>query len=479
IVPVITEELASLEPSTQAAVIAALARRGDDRAIPAIATATRHAAAPVRAAAIAALGRLPGNPDIVLLLARIAADSDARDAKLARQSLARLTGPGVAETVREGAQRAETHLRVIYLEQIASRYMDGAIPLLLETRSDPSPVVRSAALAALGEIAPFATQPALLDWAMAAEDSGEQTRALRALATVTLRNPDATQRTAAISAALNEADATIARRLLPVLPRLGGPAAAETAAALALRDHPELASAAVAALARWPDQAGLLPLIDLAEKTTADAIRAAAVQGAVRFLETRRDFSSADITSAISRLLPHARQEEARRRLVYLLGRSSDDAALALARKVQGEPALAFEATQSLLAIVANRSGRPTARASDNSNQSGNALDRRPSTSWNTAATAGAWIEIDLKVSRPVRQLTLDQGTRADNYPEHYEVFVTNDPKSPGTARVSGPGAPGRTVIDLPVNTRGRYVLVRNTAARTNGRWTISELYVD
>jgi hypothetical protein len=58
-------------------------------------------------------------------------------------------------------------------------------------------------------------------------------------------------------------------------------------------------------------------------------------------------------------------------------------------------------------------------------------------------------------------------------------VFVTDDPKQPGKALVSGAGQRNKTVIDLPSGTRGRYLIVKNTAERKEAPWAICELYVD
>ena len=479
LVPTLTANLAAWDAPTQSAVIAALARKGDARAVRAIADATTHADATVRRDAIAALGFLAGNADVVRLLAGLAAGSDATDAKLARTSLARLTGPGVADTVLAGARQGDPALRVVFIEQIASRYMIDAIPALFALRNDPDAAVRSAALGSLAEIAPASDQAAVLDWTIAATQAGEQARALRALAEVTVRNPDPTQRALPITATLAQADDALALRLLPVLPRIGGATSAEAAAALANRDNPALATAAVTTLSRWPDHTGLIPLIGVAENARADTTRAAAVQNAIRFLERYRELPPAELVATVARLLEVSRDDAARQRLVFLLGRGNDDTALALANKLAAEPALAAEAADATLAIIANQAGPATAQSTANSGNAKNIFDGRTSRGWATSADPGRSIEVDFKLSRPIRQVILDQSSNPDNSPEHVEVFVTDDLKNPGEARASADGTPNRTVIDLPANTRGRYLIIRNTKERLDGWWSISELYYD
>jgi hypothetical protein len=56
---------------------------------------------------------------------------------------------------------------------------------------------------------------------------------------------------------------------------------------------------------------------------------------------------------------------------------------------------------------------------------------------------------------------------------------VTNDPAALGAVVAQGAGQRNKTVIDLPAGTSGRYVIIKNTAARADSSWTISDLYID
>src|SRR5690606_21108271 len=150
-----------------------------------------------------------GNPDIARLLAEIIATAGSDAARIARPSLARLNGPGVADTILTAARAAGAPQRTIYIEQLASRYMIDAIPALLQMRTDSDAAVRGAALSALGEIAPASQQIALLAWTLAATAPDEQARALRALASVSLRNPNVDDRARPIINAVADADAAL------------------------------------------------------------------------------------------------------------------------------------------------------------------------------------------------------------------------------------------------------------------------------
>jgi HEAT repeat protein len=476
-VPAVAVLLPRLDAATQTAVVTALGQTGSTDAVAPVTALLSSDSATVRAAVITALGRLPGSPATATELARVGARAKVADAKLARQSLAVLNGPGVAEAIVTGAKAADSGLRVVFIEQLASRNMAEQLPLLLQLRSDPDVAVRNAALGALADIAPASAQGDLIAWTVGATDPTEQSRALRALAVVTLRNPSVADRSRAIIGALEQAEPAVAVRLLPVLPRIGDQPSAECAARLAQRGAPAEAAAAAAALYRWPNETGLVPLITVAEQARAEATRAAATAAALRMVDRTRTLSDAQLRDAVKRLLAVATDAEVRSRLVYLLGRSADATTLAYAEQLRTSPDLATAGADAVMAIKARLAGRPSARASVGERRVEAILDGKPNTVWGAPATAGQWIEVDFHAPRPIRRLVMDNGEF--NYPEHAEVFVTDDPARPGTALASVAGQPGKTTIELPQIAHGRYLIIRHTQTREDSWWGMSELLID
>ncbi|HTO04879.1 MAG TPA: HEAT repeat domain-containing protein, partial [Opitutus sp.] len=479
LVSALTAQLANWDAPTQASVIAALGRRNDVAAVPAISAATQHEDAEVRTAALTALGHLPGNRDVALLLAQVAAGKNPEEAKLASLGLARLNGPGVADLVLKEATQGTQPTREVFVQQLAARNVVSSIPHLLKMRDDPAPAVRSAALSSLAEIASPSEQRAVLDWTVHATNATEQSRAVRALATITLRNPNVEERSAPIIDAIKSASPAVALRLLPVLPRISGNASAQSAARLALHQDESVSIAAINTLSRWNDQAGLIPLVEVSEKATNDRARSAATSGVVRYLERSRDIPSADLVSVIARVAPVTREIETKERLVYLLGRSAGPNGLALAEKLQSDSTLTSVATDAAAIIRAKSAGKPAIRASSNESQIQNIVDEKPQSRWVVPARPDQWIEVDYKITRPFRQIVLDNNGATWGSPEEFAVFVTDDPKNPGEPRVTGSGQTGKTTIDLPANTRGRYLIVRHTGNSDDSVWAISELIVD
>ncbi|MSU49731.1 MAG: hypothetical protein EXS37_11715 [Opitutus sp.] len=479
LVTTLLAKLSGWDAPTQSGVIAALARRGEASAVSAIVTAAAHPDAEVRAAALVALGQLPGNREVAMRLAKVAVATNTDHFRLARASLAQLAGPEVDAAVFAGAEGGEAWLRSVYLEQLALRNQSEGIPLLLKTRADPDAAVRSAAVGALGDLAPTAQQQALIDWTIAAKDEAEQTRALRALVNVTLRNPAVEERGRAVFAAIEQATPEVALRLLPALQRIGGTASADCAARLAVRNDQKISDAATSALTRWTDRTALPALATVAEKAALPATRTAAVEGTLRYFERNREKWSPESTTLVSRLLASAKDAAPRRKLVALLTRAGDQSALTLAESLVTDAALADDARYAAAVIRSNLAGKPKLRASSSESLS-SILDGKTTTRWSVPALGEEWVEVAFAASRPLRRITLDQTGRAAEFPEHYELYVTDDPKTPGPAVASGPGQSGnKTVIDLPAGTSGRFVIIKNTQARPDAPWAICELLVD
>ena len=473
----LTATFARWDAPTQAAVLQALALRADGAAVPVALGAVAHPDVGVRVAALNTLGRLPGNREVVLRLVKAATELTGDEATAARRSLSLIKGPDVSETVLKGAAQGEPSVRAVYLEAIGQRGMTEAVPALLALRRDSDATVRASALGALADLAPASTQPAVLVWAMEATDSREATRALRALLNVSLRNPDVAKRDAPLLQAIADGSNDVKLRLLPVLSRLPSAATAAAAGRLAQQPEEKLALAATQELLRWPDDSILPLVVATAAQTPHDAVRKVAVQGATRLLDRGRTLPMAEQSATVAVLLSASREPEVRRSLVAFLGRGASPFAQNLVATLVDDPVVGEVARMAAEAIKANQDWPPVVKAS--TGPLPQVVDGNTKTIWRTPAVGKPWLQIDFKQSRRLQRITLDQTGRAGDFPEGYEVYVTDDLKQPGTPRVTGNGRRDRTVITLPADTKGRYVLIKLTESQPDGNWSVAELWVD
>ncbi len=472
--------LGAYAPAVQTALITALGHRGEAGAVPGLLQALDNADAAVRLAAFDALGRLPGTAETARKLAALAT-AKGDDAKAASAALARLNGPGLDELIRSGAAtEGDNALRAVYIQQIAARNLTEAIPFLLGLRSSPVESLRLEALDALRLIAAPADQGAVIAWATGTTSRTEQNRAVRALITIILRDGAAETRAAPVMTALATGDSAARQALLPVLSRVAGKSALASAGTLAREDDAAVAGAATAELARWPDASALPVLVDLAVATKSEGIRAAAVQGAARFLTLRTPVVTAGRSAQARALLVLPLNAATRTALLNVLSLCSDADALAAVRgfAADTDAGVAAAARDAVDAITSNLAGAPAVTASADNEGAARMADGNASTFWQVPAELGLWIRLDLHHSRPVRKLTLEHGNRGWGYPAQFDVQVSDDPEKPGEVVAQGEGERTGTVLSLPAGTRGRYVWVRVTKLR-DAPIAISEMIIE
>lgn len=471
--------LGAYASSVQIPLIAALGNRGDAGAIPGLLPALDSADAGVRLAALNALGRLPGNTDVAQRLATIATGKG-DEAKAAFSSLARLNGPGVDAFIRAGAASSgEPALRAVFIQQIAARNITDAIPSLLSLSSSPVESLRLEALDALRAIAAPADQRAVIDWALAAPTKPEQTRAVRALITIILRDDAGATRADTVIAAIKAGDAPARLALLPVLSRVAGEAALAAVVQLAREPDEAVAKAATAELARWPDATVLPALVELTASTPNAGIRAAAALGSARFLSERANATTAQRSLYTRQLLALPLDAAARIPLLNVLSLCADAEALAAARLHLADPATTATAQDAIDAITSNLAGAPAFTASEAGDKTALLTDGRNYTFWAVPNAPGAWLRADLHHSRPVRKITLDHGRREWDWPDQLEVCVSDDPEKSGEPLVKVEGQHYQTVVSLPSGTRGRYVWLRQQGTRPNNAWAVAEFILE
>lgn len=469
----VAAKLAAWDAETQASALVLLGRLGHASAVPAALQATRHAEASVRLVAIDTVGRLPGSTISAQRLLEIAGGTSIDETKAALAALARLNGKDVGAFLLAGAREGEPAARALCLRALASRNATEAIPLVYQLRKDAPVPVRAAALDLLNDIAPFSEQAAVMEWTFQATDTQEIGRAQRALVTITQRAPNSADGIRSLLAALETASVAVKSRHVRLLTRLGDADSLACAARLAQDANAEVAAAALATLARWPDAKALDPLARVATSTTDARQRATAAKAVVDFVEQKRGFLPADQAAAVARVLGVVDDASLRTSLVAALARASDQASAKAAEKLGAEGAAALEN------IRANLKWPPALSASGDKGSLRNAIDRSATSRWSVSSKEGEWLQIDFKAVRPVRRIVLFQTGRVNDYPAAYEVRLGNDEASLGQPAAKGQGSREQTIVELPEGTRCRVVRIQITSGKGSNNWSVCDLQVE
>ena len=157
----LSTELGKLPADRQGRLIAVLAERGDQAAVPALLDLARRGTPEVRLAAISAVARL-GNVSAVPVLAELASADDAEVAKAVLAALAGFSGPQVNATIVALTNKPDAKSRLMGVELIGRRRITEAVPEVLRLAGDADPQVSASSLKVLGELGGVKEIPALL-----------------------------------------------------------------------------------------------------------------------------------------------------------------------------------------------------------------------------------------------------------------------------------------------------------------------------
>jgi len=260
--------LPAVSADVQPMLLSTLAERGDPAALPGIlellATASSDA---VRTAAIAALGTLGGAAELPAILAAL--DEPATRAA-ARRAVVAMQGPAIATALRHLAadETAPLGQRLAAVGILADRRDREAVATLGDLAAGTIPQLRSAAMQALAKLATPADLPTMITGLLAAAPGRERDDAERAIVTVCGTPAERDQAATQLAARYQRSSPTERAVLLPLLGRLGGPAALAIIEPLLTAADRPTRLAALTALARWPDASvvpqarGLLATID-------------------------------------------------------------------------------------------------------------------------------------------------------------------------------------------------------------------------
>ncbi|MFN0137322.1 MAG: HEAT repeat domain-containing protein [Phycisphaerae bacterium] len=343
----IAERFAKCGPSGQAAIVATLAARGDSSATTTARTAIASEHEPVRVAALAALGRYAEASDVPTLV-RIATEGTADEKKAARTALA--SAPTIRQGILDNLVPLKGEQRAALLRALGDRQDRDAVHTLMSFAEEFDPIVVTAALDALGEVAGD-VEAAKLVTILTKLQGPTRDVAERTCVRVISRNPDVIRRVEPLLQAIHSGEVADHPSLLRVLGKLGGSAAFE-ALRLASQD-PDAASvdAAVRGLAEWQSIEAIDALFGIALEAGTEVHRTLAIRGLVRLLKLPSDRTLDSTLQMVQRLLTGSKDMAEQRMLASALGEIPHLGALGVVRKMQGVEAIKDDVALAMVGI--------------------------------------------------------------------------------------------------------------------------------
>lgn len=339
---------ASLPAAAQVAVMDTHRRHGAE-ALPTVCAATESPHLAVRVAAWQALGELNA-PATIPALARAAAHGEPAERDVARETLARMPGPGVDAALLDAVAKADVTVKPELLRVLGERGEAGAVSVLVQNASADAEPVRLAALDALRRLASEEALGSLLD--LLGKQTGDAGREplLKALAAVCQASRNKEQAARRVLAVLDGVPAAQRRPWLTLLSALGTADALDAAQATAQDQDVELAKEAVRVLADWPNAAPAPYLLKLAGSSTDPTVHALAMRGFVKLAAQETD--PAQRLALLRQALTAAKRTEEKRQALGQLGQIATLPALDTVLPYLADAGLVNEAAAAAVSIA-------------------------------------------------------------------------------------------------------------------------------
>lgn len=354
-------------PSEQAQIVALLGDRGEPAALPLLLEAARSGDALVRQTAILALGLACDASAVPFLVEALGARPE-EERNGAAESLARLRGEGVDEAMAAAMGNAVPAVQRELARALALRGAKSAVPALLRAAGAADPGLRAEAGAALGRLGDPSLCPSLLTLLDRSPEA-----AAPALAAICRRSNSVQP----LLEALPDAPDAQQAKLLSVLGATGLAPALEALRAAVQRGPAGARTAAVRALADWPDGAAFGDLAALAGSLEAPVERTLAVRGLSRMAALVSDRSPEQLAADLEKVMKQTGANE-RKALLGALGKLSGAEALRVAQSYAGDAEVGAEAKAAVQQIQAAGRARQTGKRLGSASEAQMKLFDRP-----------------------------------------------------------------------------------------------------
>jgi HEAT repeat protein len=281
---ILVKELPNLSVRGQIQLLSALADRGDRAALPAVTAATKAKDESVRVAALKALGGL-GDASSVSLLAGTAAATRGTEQKAARESLYRLRGPKIDETILAAMPSSEPKVKVELIRSTGERNIAAGVESLLKTAREKDAKVRRESLRVLRTIAEPKYLPALVELLIGVQTTVDRREAEKTVTAVAHKISDKNQQAEAVLAVLPSVKEEKGRcSLLRVLGKIGDNSAL-TVLRKGLKDKSIMVKeTCIRALAEWPTAEPTADLLEVVQTSDNKLHHVLALRGYVRLI---------------------------------------------------------------------------------------------------------------------------------------------------------------------------------------------------
>jgi HEAT repeat protein len=339
-------ELAGASPERAALIVAAIGDRHDAALPLTVLLATLGGEAPVRLAAIQAVGKR-GDANSVPSLLEIAANSEGDLSQAAMAALSQLPGENVNDELARRLPTAEGKSLEVLIATVGQRRINAAAELV-KIIDHADEAIRRAALTALGATAGPQELAVLIAQVNDPKSASDAEVAGKALETASIRMPDREATAVQLSAAMKSASPAHQARLLRILGAMGGAKALETIAGAAQGDDGELQDVGTRVLGEWMTADAAPHLYKIASSDNAYKTRA--LRGYLR-IARQLDIPDAQRLDMCRKALAIAERADERSLALEAMKRCPSAESIELATSLVGDAELRNRAVETAIFI--------------------------------------------------------------------------------------------------------------------------------
>ncbi len=279
------KKLDEVSDNTKIRIITMLADRGDKSALGELTKLIKptQSNGKVAAEAVSAIAKLGQAESINIILSALD-NGEAERVKAVRESLKLLSGKGVTDAVANklAASNLPAESKIVLIEFLAERLAKEHKDIVLAQTKDADDKVKLAATKALADLANAGDIGQLVKLMLDAENSKLRNAAQKTIVSAAKRASEI----GSILTALDNAGDKSKALLLETLSKLGGKEAINKVLAQTTSSVDKVKDAALRALANWPDEYAISPLLDIAAKTEDSKYHVITLRGCLRIIST-------------------------------------------------------------------------------------------------------------------------------------------------------------------------------------------------
>jgi HEAT repeat protein/type 1 glutamine amidotransferase len=352
IVGAVSAEMPNLSPARQVQVLSVFADRGGISPLPAVLASAKSEDDSVRLAALKALASF-GNPSTVVLLAQTAATAEGAEREAARESLYRLRGLKVNKAILGGILKAEPKVKVELIRSVGRRNLHPGVKILLKTVRGPDRDVRLESIKVLKDVAGPEHIQALVGILVNAKSKAELKEAEKTIVAVSRKSVGEDAATAVVLNAFGSVkDVNVRCSLLGVLGGIGGSKALGVLRESLENSDMEVQTAAIRALADWPNAEPAADLLKVAGSSDDEVQRTLALRGYIRLIGLDSDRAAEETVEMYGKAMELASNVSEKKMILSGLANVESFAALYMASNYLEDNTLQEEAGAAMIKIA-------------------------------------------------------------------------------------------------------------------------------